>query len=83
MLEDDVFKFISKFIRKFDENIKDEEITKNALLIDDLGLDSLDVQELAISLQKKYNIEIKENEASQNMSVLVELVTKKINEKKS
>ena len=54
-----VLKVVSDHIRDISNEIdEDEVITEDELLCDDLGLDSLDVVELAIVCEKSFNISI-------------------------
>ena len=39
-----------------------EEIDYNALLVDDLGLDSLDLAEIAMDIEDKFDITIRDDE---------------------
>lgn len=62
MLEN-IIKFISNY-----QNIPVEKITKDAHLVSDLGMTSLDLMQLSCAIEEEYGIEIDEDD-------IVELVT--------
>ena len=49
--------------------IEKEKITPESKFIDDLGADSLDIVELVMSFEEKFNIEIPETEAEKIQTV--------------
>ncbi|MGH2775009.1 MAG: acyl carrier protein [Actinomycetota bacterium] len=60
--------------------IESSDITMEADLAGDLGLDSLDTVELTLALEQQYNIEIPDEELTDLTSVkdAVELIEKKV-----
>jgi acyl carrier protein len=46
-----------------------EQLVPDAKLVDDLGLDSLDAVELAISVERKFDIEVPEEELTKLKTV--------------
>ena len=60
--------------------IESNDITMQADLAGDLGLDSLDTVELTLALEQEYNIEIPDEELTDLSSVkdAVELIEKKV-----
>ena len=60
--------------------IESSDITMQADLAGDLGLDSLDTVELTLALEQEYNIEIPDEELTDLSSVkdAVELIEKKV-----
>jgi acyl carrier protein len=57
-----------------------EQLVPEARLVDDLGLDSLDAVELAISVERKFDIEVPEEELTKLKTVadMVALVESRI-----
>lgn len=49
--------------------VEKEKITPESKFIDDLGADSLDIVELVMSFEEKFNIEIPETEAEKIQTV--------------
>jgi acyl carrier protein len=49
--------------------VEKEKITPESKFIDDLGADSLDIVELVMSFEEKFNIEISETEAEKIQTV--------------
>ncbi len=43
--------------------VKKEEVVPSASFIDDLNADSLDIVELVMTIEKEFNVEIKDDEA--------------------
>lgn len=50
-------------------SVKPEEVVETAKFIEDLGADSLDVVELVMALEEKFDIEIPDDEAEKLLSV--------------
>lgn len=49
--------------------VKEEEITREASYVDDLGADSLDTVELVMALEEKFGMEIPDEEAEKIKTV--------------
>lgn len=49
--------------------VEDEEVTPEAILIDDLGADSLDTVELVMNFEEEFNIDIDEKVAAKILTV--------------
>jgi len=50
-------------------NVSDEEIKPEAKFVEDLGADSLDVVEMIMALEEKFEIEIPDSEAEKIQTV--------------
>jgi acyl carrier protein len=48
---------------------EEKDIVPNAKFVDDLGLDSLDMVELVMSMEKEFGIEVKDEEAEKLITV--------------
>ena len=59
--------------------IKNEKVTGNARLIDDLGADSLDIIELLSILEEKFNVQL--TDESDNKTTTVEDIVSYIEER--
>jgi acyl carrier protein len=67
MADNNVAEVVKKIVvEKLDR--KPEEVTLEALFIDDLGADSLDLTELLMALEEEYNIDI-DDEANEIQTV--------------
>lgn len=49
--------------------VKEEEVTKEASFVDDLGADSLDTVELVMALEEEFKVEIPDEEAEKIATV--------------
>lgn len=49
--------------------VKEEEVTKDASFVDDLGADSLDTVELVMALEEEFDTEIPDEEAEKITTV--------------
>lgn len=49
--------------------VEEDQITMESLIVDDLGADSLDVVELIMRLEEKFDVEIPDEEAEKIQSV--------------
>jgi acyl carrier protein len=49
--------------------VKDEEVTKEASFVDDLGADSLDTVELVMALEEEFDTEIPDEDAEKITTV--------------
>ncbi len=60
-------------------DVNENEITKDSRLIEDLGADSLDLAEIVVAVETKYNIEIeKENvEKIKTIKDILDYINKK------
>lgn len=50
-------------------NVNPDEVKEDSKFVDDLGADSLDVVELVMALEEKFNIEIPDDEAEKIATV--------------
>lgn len=50
--------------------VKEQEVTRDASFVDDLGADSLDTVELVMALEEEFNIEIPDEEAEKITTIL-------------
>ena len=64
-------------------NVDEYEVTMDALFVDDLGADSLDIVEVAMALEEEFKIEIDDGDIEKMVRVknAVELVEQKLREK--
>ncbi|MFH1837533.1 MAG: acyl carrier protein [Candidatus Omnitrophota bacterium] len=49
--------------------IKEERVTENAMIVDDLGADSLDIIEIVSILEEKFDIEIPDDRSNKITTV--------------
>ncbi|OHD69893.1 MAG: acyl carrier protein [Spirochaetes bacterium RBG_16_49_21] len=63
-----VFERVKKIIMK-QLNIDEDQITGDALFVDDLGADSIDSVELLMAFEAEFTIDIPEKDAEQFMKV--------------
>ena len=61
--QDDDISFIVKDIIKYKLGLNESQLIESANFQDDLGIDSLDMIELQMELEKKFGITIKDEEA--------------------
>ena len=66
--EEEVYEKIKKVITD-QLGVSEEEITKEASFIDDLGADSLDTVELVMALEEEFETEIADEEAEKLTTV--------------
>ncbi len=59
----DLFDFLKTMICAASAKAKEVEITSESLLIDDLGMDSLDIVRVIMNLEDRYHVEIDLDEA--------------------
>ena len=59
------------FVDSFE--IAPERVTPQAQIFDDLGLDSLDMVDLAVSLQKKIGVNIRDDERTRSIRSMQDL----------
>lgn len=57
----------SIFVKCLD--LKDQRVTEEARIIDDLGADSIDIVEMVVTLEEDFNIEISSEEAEKMLTV--------------
>ena len=74
-IEDRVKKIVAEQL-----GVKEDEITKEASFIDDLGADSLDTVELVMALEEEFDCEIPDEEAEGITTVqqAIDYVTKNL-----
>ena len=59
------------FIESFE--IEEDQLKPKANIFEDLGLDSLDVVDLVVALQNKFNVEIRTDERIKDIRMLKDL----------
>lgn len=59
------------FIESFE--IEPDQIKPEANIFDDLGLDSLDIVDLVVALQKKFGVKIRNDERVRNIRTLSDI----------
>ncbi|MDO5733266.1 MAG: acyl carrier protein [Eubacteriales bacterium] len=61
-------------------SLPEEDVQMNSLLVEDLGLDSLDAMEMVLALEKKCKVKIKDEQIMQLKSVadIVQLLTNEL-----
>ncbi|MRJ07252.1 MAG: acyl carrier protein [Epsilonproteobacteria bacterium] len=64
----EIFEEVKKIIKE-QLNISEEEIKPESKFVEDLGADSLDIVELMMSLEEKFQIEIPDSEAEKMQTV--------------
>ena len=68
MSSDEIFEDVKKII--IDQlGVADNDVTGDASFIDDLGADSLDIVELIMALEEKFDIEIPDEDAEKVSTV--------------
>ncbi len=83
MDKDKVFQILKEIIME-KLNVADDQIKPEARFQEDLGADSLDVVELVMAIEEKFDIEIPDEDAEKIRTVgdAQNYIIKKINEKK-
>ncbi len=49
--------------------VDEEKVTMEAVFTDDLGADSLDVVELVMAIEERFNVEISDDQADKNLEL--------------
>ena len=64
--------------------IDEEEISRDSLFVDDLGVESLDVVEMIATMEEEFDIEIPDEEAERNVTVgqAIDYIKEKVEEKR-
>lgn len=72
MADENVIKAVNEvFIEDFE--IPEEKILPGAHLFEDIGLDSLDIVDLVVALQKKFGVSIREDERVREIRTMQDL----------
>lgn len=72
MADENIIKAVNEvFIEDFE--IPEEKILPDAHLFEDIGLDSLDIVDLVVALQKKFGISIREDERVREIRTMQDL----------
>ena len=81
-MEKEIFESIREILTN-EENVKVEGLKLESNLKTDLGLDSLDVVELLMELEKKYMIHIQDSDVTKMNTIndIINVVVKSINSK--
>lgn len=72
MSEDEIFQGLKELIVE-QLGVDEEKVTLESVFNDDLGADSLDVVELVMAIEEKFNIEISDEDADK-LSTVQDLV---------
>ena len=64
----DIFQEVKSVIAE-ELEVEESQITKEAMIVEDLGADSLDVVELIMRLEEKFEVEIPDEDAEKIQSV--------------
>jgi len=68
-MDNNVVKMVNEvFVDSFE--LEEEELKPDATIFEDLGLDSLDIVDLVVALQKKFNVKIRNDERIRNIRTL-------------
>ncbi len=67
-MADEIFEKVKKIIVE-QLSVDESEVVYDALFIDDLGADSLDIVELIMALEEEFDIEIPDNSAEKISTV--------------
>lgn len=71
-MEEKIIKMTNEvFIDSFE--IKPEELTPEANIFNDLGLDSLDIVDLVVALQQKFGVQIRSDERVRSVRTLEDI----------
>ncbi len=86
MTKDEIVKLTNKVFEESFE-IDPEKLTPQAKIFDELGLDSLDIVDLIVALQKQFKVQIREDERVRTIRTLEDvynfiLILKQEEEKK-
>ena len=72
MTEQEIVRKVNEvFVESFE--IKKEALKPEAKIFNDLGLDSLDIVDLVVALQKKFGVTIRDDERVRNISTLSDI----------
>lgn len=75
MSEEEIFQTLKEIIVE-QLGVDEEKVTLEASFVDDLGADSLDVVELVMAIEERFNIEVSDEQADKIVAVsdLVEYI---------
>lgn len=68
MSEEEIFQSLKEIIVE-QLGVEEEKVTMEASFTDDLGADSLDVVELVMAIEEKFNIEVSDDQADKITAV--------------
>ena len=69
MIDEEIKTMTNQVFEEFFE-IERERLTEEANIFEDLGLDSLDIVDLVVSLQKKFGVKIRDDETLRTIRTL-------------
>ncbi len=72
MTEEEIIKITNSVFEEFFE-IEKERLHPGAHIIDDLGLDSLDIVDLVVALQEKFGVNIRNEERVRKIRTLLDV----------
>jgi acyl carrier protein len=75
MNEEEIFQTLKEIIVE-QLGVEEEKVTQEASFTDDLGADSLDVVELVMAIEERFNVEVSDDQADKIVAVsdLVEYI---------
>ncbi len=68
MSEEEIFQTLKEIIVE-QLGVEEEKVTEEASFVDDLGADSLDVVELVMAIEERFNIEVADDQADKISAV--------------
>ena len=73
-MDNDIVKMVNEvFVDSFE--LEENELKQDATIFEDLGLDSLDIVDLVVALQKKFNVQIRNDETIRDIRTLGDIYT--------
>ena len=75
MNEEEIFQTLKEIVVE-QLGVEEEKVTQEASFTDDLGADSLDVVELVMAIEERFNVEVSDDQADKIVAVsdLVEYI---------
>ncbi len=70
MNEEEIFQTLKEIIVE-QLGVEEEKVTQEASFTDDLGADSLDVVELVMAIEERFNVEVSDDQADKLLQYLI------------